>query len=207
MNNPTRLTIPNMLSLSRVAGTPFLFVLVHLEPIGWFVALFVALAFTDWLDGFLARRWNQSSEFGSMLDTIGDIALYMSTAWFLIVLFPDYLIPNLNYLYLLLFLFLAVMAVSRIQLGRVLFLHSHLARSAAVVLFAAFLLSFFADSTLLIRLVMLMYIAAFIEMCIVFAKYGEVDPDTRSIFWLTGNRGDEAAKASAEPADKPLDAP
>jgi phosphatidylglycerophosphate synthase len=189
MKNPgTRLTVPNALSLSRVAGTPFLFILVHIEPKGWFVALFVLLALTDWLDGLLARRWNQTSEFGSMLDTIGDMALYMSTAYFMVVLFPQYLIPNLGYLYVLLAGFFAVMVVTRVLFGRVLFLHSHFARSAAVILIAAFLMSFYIDTTYLIRLVMVMYTTAFIEMCIIFMKYGEVDPDTRSILWLMEKR-------------------
>jgi phosphatidylglycerophosphate synthase len=113
MKNSGYFTIPNALSLSRMAGVPVLFILIHVEPKAWFVGLYVVLALTDWLDGLLARRWNQTSEFGSMLDTIGDVALYMSTAYFIIVLFPHNLMPNLGYLYVLLAGFFAVMAVSR----------------------------------------------------------------------------------------------
>lgn len=184
------MNIPNALSLSRIVGVPFLFILIYVEPTAWFVGLYVALALTDWLDGLLARRWNQTSEFGSMLDTIGDVALYMSTAYFIIVLFPHNLMPNLGYLYVLFAGFFAVMAVSRVVLGRVLFLHTHISRSAAVILIAAFLLSFYIDTTMLIRLVMVMYIAAFCEMCVIFMKYGSVDPDTRTILWLMKERGD-----------------
>jgi phosphatidylglycerophosphate synthase len=185
-----KMNIPNALSLSRIAGVPFLFILIYVEPKAWFVGLYVVLALTDWLDGLLARRWNQTSEFGSMLDTIGDVALYMSTAYFIIVLFPHNLMPNLGYLYVLLAGFFAVMAVSRVVLGRVLFLHTHISRSAAVILIAAFLLSFYIDTTMLIRLVMVMYIAAFCEMCVIFMKYGSVDPDTRTILWLMNERRD-----------------
>jgi hypothetical protein len=59
-----------------------------------------------------------------------------------------------------------------------------------VILIAAFLLSFYIDTTMLIRLVMVMYIAAFCEMCVIFMKYGSVDPDTRTILWLMKERGD-----------------
>jgi cardiolipin synthase (CMP-forming) len=35
-------------------------------------AIFVIAAFTDWLDGYLARRWNQTSAFGAFLDPVAD---------------------------------------------------------------------------------------------------------------------------------------
>lgn len=35
-------------------------------------AIFVVAAITDWLDGFLARRWNQTSSFGAFLDPVAD---------------------------------------------------------------------------------------------------------------------------------------
>lgn len=35
-------------------------------------AIFIVAALTDWLDGFLARRWNQTSSFGAFLDPVAD---------------------------------------------------------------------------------------------------------------------------------------
>ena len=67
--------IPNLLSLARLAAAPFLFwVLWHRQ---WNVALAVIVfaAVTDFLDGFLARRWQVNSAFGEALDPIADKAL------------------------------------------------------------------------------------------------------------------------------------
>lgn len=180
----SRLNIPNALSVSRIVGVPFLFLLVALEDPAWFVAIFTLLAFTDWLDGFLARRWNQTSVFGSMLDSVGDIALYLSTVYFFIVLFPEYLGPNLPWLGIFMVFFLTAIVVSKVRTGRILFIHTHISRVAAVMLVCTFLSSFYFDTTLLIRLVILTYTLAQAEVIAMFLKYGYVDPDTRTILWL-----------------------
>lgn len=67
--------IPTLLTLFRVILIPF-FVLVFYLPVTWspFAAalIFCVAAVTDWFDGFLARRWNQSTRFGAFLDPVAD---------------------------------------------------------------------------------------------------------------------------------------
>lgn len=69
------MNIPNILTLIRIAFIPLLVVLFYL-PFSWsmpLAAVFFALAsITDWLDGYLARRWNQSTPFGAFLDPVAD---------------------------------------------------------------------------------------------------------------------------------------
>lgn len=69
------MNIPNLLTLLRIALIPVL-VLVFYLPIGWAreisAALFLLAAITDWLDGYLARRLEQSSPFGAFLDPVAD---------------------------------------------------------------------------------------------------------------------------------------
>ncbi|WP_375431891.1 CDP-alcohol phosphatidyltransferase family protein [uncultured Friedmanniella sp.] len=66
-------TVPNILSFGRLAGVPLMVWLI-LVPHSDFLAVVVlaAAGFTDWLDGFLARRWHQTSRVGQMLDPIAD---------------------------------------------------------------------------------------------------------------------------------------
>lgn len=70
--------LPICLTLIRVAAIPFL-VLVFYLPISaapWLsAALFALAAITDWLDGYLARRWDQTSAFGAFLDPVADKVL------------------------------------------------------------------------------------------------------------------------------------
>lgn len=70
-----KLTVPTMLTLLRILMIPVL-VLVFYLPYGWTniaaAAIFAAASVTDWLDGWIARRYNQSSPFGAFLDPVAD---------------------------------------------------------------------------------------------------------------------------------------
>ncbi|MEI9568765.1 CDP-diacylglycerol--glycerol-3-phosphate 3-phosphatidyltransferase [Atlantibacter hermannii] len=73
-----RINIPTLLTLFRVVLIPF-FVLAFYLPFSWapFVCavIFLIAAVTDWFDGYLARRWNQSTRFGAFLDPVADKVL------------------------------------------------------------------------------------------------------------------------------------
>ena len=76
------LTVPTWLTLLRIVLIPVL-VLVFYLPYSWtnFAAafIFVLAAVTDWLDGWIARRYHQYSAFGAFLDPVAD-KLMISTA-------------------------------------------------------------------------------------------------------------------------------
>ncbi len=67
------LTIPNVVSLVRLAMVPlFLWLLLGADQVaaaGWLLGVIGA---TDWVDGYLARRLGQVSEFGKLLDPVAD---------------------------------------------------------------------------------------------------------------------------------------
>ncbi|HJQ42923.1 MAG TPA: CDP-alcohol phosphatidyltransferase family protein [Jatrophihabitantaceae bacterium] len=74
------LTVPNALSALRLAGVPFfLWLLLGPEADGWAVAVIAASGFTDWLDGVLARKLNQQSRIGAMLDPAVDRLYILAT--------------------------------------------------------------------------------------------------------------------------------
>jgi len=67
------LTVPNVLSLLRLAGVPvFLWLLLVPRADGWALLLLVVAGVTDWLDGKLARWFDQASRFGELLDPAAD---------------------------------------------------------------------------------------------------------------------------------------
>ncbi len=80
--------IPNILTLMRIAAIPVMTVLLmsgSRETCFWAAALFSAASFTDWLDGYLARRMGIVTVFGKFLDPIADKLIVMAA---LIMIIP-----------------------------------------------------------------------------------------------------------------------
>lgn len=71
-------TIPNLLSGFRLALIPLQLYLAWNGYRTVFLVCFVAQLLSDFLDGLLARRWNQTSELGARLDSWSDLAMYMT---------------------------------------------------------------------------------------------------------------------------------
>jgi cardiolipin synthase len=79
-------SLPNLLTLSRIVAIPLVIAAFYLSPVvhpdwaRWVACIVFSLAgLTDWLDGHLARRWQQQSDFGRFLDPIADKLLVAAT--------------------------------------------------------------------------------------------------------------------------------
>jgi len=71
-------TLPNLLSLFRLASVPgLLFLAAHGSRRAFFTLLLLGLL-SDAVDGYLARRWNQHSELGARLDSWADLTTWLA---------------------------------------------------------------------------------------------------------------------------------
>jgi CDP-diacylglycerol--glycerol-3-phosphate 3-phosphatidyltransferase len=86
IRRPPVLTIPNQLTLGRLGLSFVLFALIAYEQWAWSLAVFLVAAFTDWLDGYLARTRNQTSALGRNLDPLVDKILTCGVFIFLLPL-------------------------------------------------------------------------------------------------------------------------
>jgi cardiolipin synthase len=80
-------SIPNLLTLSRIALIPIIMAAFYTDNhTGRWVATlaFISACFTDFLDGYVARLWSQTSRFGQFLDPIADKLLVASTLLMLV---------------------------------------------------------------------------------------------------------------------------
>lgn len=93
------LTVPNVLSILRLGGVPlFLWLVLGPEADGWALAVLMLAGVTDWLDGYLARRLDQYTVLGEVLDPVADrlyilavvIGLFLRdiVPWWVVVVLP-----------------------------------------------------------------------------------------------------------------------
>ncbi|ALV06588.1 CDP-diacylglycerol--glycerol-3-phosphate 3-phosphatidyltransferase [Roseateles depolymerans] len=71
------LTLPTLLTWARIVAIPLIVGLFHLQMTPAHqnliaTVLFITVALTDWADGYLARKLNQTSSFGAFLDPVAD---------------------------------------------------------------------------------------------------------------------------------------
>jgi len=90
------MNIPNLLTLLRIALIPCIVVIYYL-PSAWSysaaAAIFALAGITDWVDGYLARRLDQSTPFGAFLDPVAD-KLMVAVA--LVMLVETYATPYMT---------------------------------------------------------------------------------------------------------------
>ena len=89
------MNLPNKLTIMRVIMIPLVMVFYMIDaiPYGKIIALtlFVVAAFTDFLDGYIARKYNLVTDFGKFLDPIADKLLVASVLFMIAI---DGTIPN-----------------------------------------------------------------------------------------------------------------
>ena len=79
-------SLPNLLTWLRIVLIPLLILIIYF-PTGLSqfytnliaTVIFVLAALTDWIDGWLARKWNQTSAFGAFLDPVADKLMVCTT--------------------------------------------------------------------------------------------------------------------------------
>jgi CDP-diacylglycerol--glycerol-3-phosphate 3-phosphatidyltransferase len=87
------MSIPNVITVSRIYLTFVFAAFAQGSGLGaylWAAIIFTVAAFSDWADGYLARKWNMTSTFGKLMDPIADKGLTL-TAFFIFAfqgLFP-----------------------------------------------------------------------------------------------------------------------
>ena len=136
------LTIPNLLSGLRLVLAPVLLYLAWTgQPTPFLVALACSLL-SDLCDGYLARRFNQATQLGTLLDSYGDLATYLTVplcAWWL---WPDLIRREAWYAAAVVAAYVFPIALGYLKYGRLTSYHTYGAKLSAVVMGASALALF-----------------------------------------------------------------
>lgn len=75
----TSLTVPNVITLIRILLTPLFVILLMQGRYGPALLVFLSASLSDFIDGLIARHWQQRSPLGTVLDPLADKLLLMSS--------------------------------------------------------------------------------------------------------------------------------
>ncbi len=179
-----RLSLPNLLSLSRIILLPLLLFLLHTDSGYTFLVAYILIGSTDCFDGMLARKLNLVTSFGKILDSVADVLFYISTVYFLYYLFPDIILNNKYYVVFIFSLLGLSLLISCWLFRKPVLLHTRVLRFNAVMVYLLVIASFWLDTTLFVRAIIFSYSLGITEQILIFIFFGNVDPDTKSIFHL-----------------------
>lgn len=178
------LTIPTVLSLSRIFMMPVLIWLAHSDWPYAFLILYILVGSTDFFDGLLARKFNWVTPAGKEFDSVSDLVFYLGSAYFLYAMFNPVISNNALYLYVFFGVLALSLLVPILKFKKLVMMHTKLLKLGAVLVYLVVIMSFFFDTTYFTRFILIFYWVAFSEEILIHLIYGNVDPDTPSVLSL-----------------------
>lgn len=146
------MTIPNILSLSRIAFAPFALIAAFYGSEKLFFLFFTLMLISDVLDGYIARKLHQCSKMGSKLDSIGDYITYISVPFATWWLWPEIIKEEALYITAAFTLFLLPGIIARIKFGEMVAYHTWLTKITAVLVSVGLILLLFVKNDLLFHI-------------------------------------------------------
>jgi phosphatidylglycerophosphate synthase len=182
--------IINLITIYRIVAAPVLIYFVFTGQIDLFKYLLPISFFTDLIDGYLARKFKVISVMGSRLDSIGDDLTVIAALIGLFVFRRDFVMDEIYLLSGLFILFILQIAVALIRYKKISSFHTYLAKIAAILQGAFFILIFLFPEPVYL----LFYSAAIVtlldlieEIIIVFIE-PEWKTDLKGLYWVMKER-------------------
>ncbi len=185
------LNIPNILSALRILAFPVLLYFAITGQRNLFAWLFLISLITDIADGFIARRFNMITEFGSRLDSIGDLCNYIAALFGIIFLCRADVSAHYLWFIVLFVLYFSGFAIMLLKFKRLIGMHLYSSKITGYVQ-GIFLLSWFlfGFNDTFFYIAMLTGYFAFTEEIILILLLRKPDHDLKSLYHVVKNRKD-----------------
>ena len=187
MAKPTLYSIPNILSLSRLALVPVLIALAYFAKAQAFLAVLAISLLSDVFDGYLARKLNQTSELGAKLDSWGDVLTYGCMILGLYWIWPQVFAQQVWFLVAATLSFVVPVAYALGKFGEYPSYHTLGAKTAAVLMAPAFYLLTLIGADLFFNAVIVFHIVVAFEEMAITSALTRPQSNVRSIFSLVGS--------------------
>ena len=180
MNN----NVPNIISTLRILTAPWLLYAAWMGYGQIFLGLLLLSLVSDVMDGYLARKFNATSELGAKLDTWGDMATYLTVplcAWWLI---PDLVRKELVFVLIAMASYIIPILVSFLKFRKTPCYHTWVAKFAAVIMSTSVLVAFIAEITWPFRVAALVQVIVALEGILITMQLPELRSNIKSYWHL-----------------------
>lgn len=175
--------LPNIITIFRIVATFFLMFLDVFSDV--FFIVYILAGFTDVLDGFIARKMNNTSECGAKLDSMADLVYYIVMA---VKIFPMLLKTLSRMLWCMLGIVLVLRMLSygmaAVKFGQFASLHTYMNKLTGMTVF---LMPFMIQSPIAVifcTISGMIAIVAVVEELIIHFHNKEYNTNVKTLFWL-----------------------
>lgn len=176
--------VPNILSVLRIIVAPLLLLLAWNGHKYYFIVFLVISLLSDVLDGFIARKFGASTELGAKLDSLGDMAIYLTLPFCAWWLWPEILRKEMPYFLTAVGAYLLPLVSGIAKFHRIPSYHTFGAKIAAVVMSTSILILFIFEYTLFFRFAAIFQVFVAIEEILITIKLSELRSNVKSIWHL-----------------------
>lgn len=177
-------SIPNILSLLRLALVPVLVALATAQRGDIFLLVLAVSLISDVLDGYLARKLNLASELGAKLDSWGDILTYAAMILGLHLIWPSIFERQAEYLFAAMMSFILPTLLAFHKFGAYPSYHTWGAKLAAVLMAPAYYVLILTDADSFFRVVILFHVLVALEEMAITYILNQPRSNVGSVFYL-----------------------
>lgn len=196
-------TIPNRVAVARLLLSPLL------VPVAWagrdrlFLALFLVILATDWIDGRLAVLLDQRTEIGARLDTVADGVLYTVVLIGLYLLVGEAFVAEWPWMVTAVAAYALSWGVGLAKFGRVPSYHPWSAKLAALLTVVAVVALVASDDAAMLRIATVAVTVANLEATAITLRLDRPRPDVPGLWALgrTPERVEDGTTATRRPGD------
>ncbi|MCJ7599923.1 MAG: CDP-alcohol phosphatidyltransferase family protein [Desulfobulbaceae bacterium] len=174
--------IANILSVSRLFISPLLLFLAWKSRHDLFLFFVILALVTDLLDGYFARKYQQVTELGARLDSLGDMAIYLIVPLSVWWLWPQIIIREAQYVSTALISFIIPVVVGYAKFRCLTSYHTRGAKLSAVLLSSSILLMLLGGPAWPFHIATVIFVMAEVEELCITALLPRWQADVPSVF-------------------------
>lgn len=187
-------SVPNLLSLLRLILVPILITLAAYGQAELFLLLLAVSLVSDVLDGYMARKLQQTSELGARLDSWGDILTYGAMISALYLIWPAIFSAQAGFLLAAMLSFILPLLLALSRFGSYPSYHTIGAKVTAILMAPAYYLLILWDTELFFRAVILLRVLVAVEEIAITFALKRPKSNVDSVFFLLWGGGSKGSR-------------